>query len=102
MVQTINALDKYLVKHRTNKPEAVQRIQTGEVSVNSVVVLDESTQVHESNAILLNGDALTLRELDILMHKPAGTICSNIDEVYPSLFNYLLDKASEPALSQDG
>ena len=91
-------LDKYLCKStELTKLEAVQRIQNGEVSVNSVVVLDESTQVHESNAILLNGDALTLREFRyILMHKPAGTICSNIDEVYPSLFNYLeLDKASE-------
>ncbi|MEZ9157317.1 pseudouridine synthase [Vibrio lentus] len=91
-------LDKYLCKStELTKLEAVQRIQNGEVSVNSVVVLDESTQVHESNAILLNGDALTLREFRyILMHKPAGTICSNIDEVYPSLFNYLeMDKASE-------
>ena len=91
-------LDKYLCKStELTKLEAVQRIQNGEVSVNSVVVLDESTQVHESNAILLNGDALTLREFRyILMHKPAGTICSNIDEVYPSLFNYLeLEKASE-------
>lgn len=91
-------LDKYLCKStELTKLEAVQRIQNGEVSVNSVVVLDESTQVHESNAILLNGDVLTLRAFRyILMHKPAGTICSNIDEVYPSLFNYLeLDKASE-------
>ncbi|WP_411393235.1 pseudouridine synthase [Vibrio lentus] len=91
-------LDKYLCKStELTKLEAVQRIQNGEVSVNSVIVLDESTQVHESNAILLDGDALTLREFRyILMHKPAGTICSNIDEVYPSLFNYLeLEKASE-------
>jgi 16S rRNA pseudouridine516 synthase len=30
------------------------------------------------------------------MHKPANTICSNIDEDYPSLFNYLdIDKPSE-------
>jgi 16S rRNA pseudouridine516 synthase len=30
------------------------------------------------------------------MHKPAGTICSNIDEAYPSLYNYLeVDKVSE-------
>ncbi len=91
-------LDKYLCKStELTKLEAVQRIQNGEVTVNSVVVLDESTQVHESNTILLNGDALTLRAFRyILMHKPADTICSNIDEVYPSLFNYLeLDKASE-------
>ncbi|UPR48977.1 pseudouridine synthase [Vibrio cyclitrophicus] len=91
-------LDKYLCKStELTKLEAVQQIQNGKVSVNSVVVLDESTQVHESNAILFNGDALTLREFRyILMHKPAGTICSNIDEVYPSLFNYIeIEKASE-------
>ena len=91
-------LDKYLCKSTDlTKSQAIESIHYGEVSVNREVVLDESTQVHESNTILLNGDALTLRAFRyILMHKPAGTICSNIDEVYPSLFNYLeLDKASE-------
>ncbi|MDD1824609.1 pseudouridine synthase [Photobacterium sp. ZSDE20] len=91
-------LDKYLCKSTDlTKPEAIDRIHNGEVSVNGEVVLDESTQVHESNTILLNGDVLTLRAFRyILMHKPAGTICSNIDEVYPSLFNHLeVDRASE-------
>ena len=91
-------LDKYLCKSTDlTKLEAIERIHNGQVSVNGEVVLDESIQVHESNTILLNGDVLTLRAFRyILMHKPAGTICSNIDEVYPSLFNYLeVDKASE-------
>lgn len=91
-------LDKYLCKSTDlSKPEATGRIHNGEVSVNGEVVLNESIQVHESNTILLNGDVLTLRAFRyILMHKPAGTICSNIDEVYPSLFNHLeVDKASE-------
>ncbi|NVN83401.1 pseudouridine synthase [Vibrio sp. Scap16] len=91
-------LDKHLCKSTDlTKPEAIERIHNGEVSVNGEVELDESTQVHESNTILLNGDVLTLRAFRyILMHKPAGTVCSNIDEVYPSLFNYLeVDKASE-------
>ncbi|UPR56618.1 pseudouridine synthase [Vibrio sp. ED004] len=91
-------LDKYLCKSTDlTKPEAIERIHNGELSVNGEVVLDESTQVHESNTILLSGDVLTLRAFRyILMHKPAGTICSNIDEVYPSLFNYLeVDNASE-------
>ncbi|MCF7505092.1 pseudouridine synthase [Vibrio sp. L3-7] len=91
-------LDKYLCKStELTKLEAIERIQNGAVIVNSETVTDESTQVHESNDIQLNGTALELREFQyILMHKPAGTICSNIDEVYPSLFNYLdLDKASE-------
>ena len=83
-------LDKYLCKStELTKLEAIERIQNGAVIVNSETVTDESTQVHESNDIQLNGTALKLREFRyILMHKPAGTICSNIDEVYPSLFNY--------------
>ncbi|NOI91860.1 pseudouridine synthase [Vibrio splendidus] len=91
-------LDKYLCKStELTKPEAIERIHNGEVNVNNKTVTDESTQVHESNTILLNGTLLKLREFRyLLMHKPAGTICSNIDEVYPSLFNYIeVDKASE-------
>nr|WP_321163246.1 pseudouridine synthase [Vibrio coralliirubri] len=91
-------LDKYLCKSTDlTKPEAIERIHNGEVNVNSETVTDESTQVHESNTILFNGTPLKLREFRYLsMHKPAGTICSNIDEVYPSLFNYIeIDKASE-------
>ncbi|MCF7494852.1 pseudouridine synthase [Vibrio sp. L5-1] len=91
-------LDKYLCKSTDlTKPEAIEHIHNGEVNVNNKTVTDESTQVHESNTILLNGTLLKLREFRyLLMHKPAGTICSNIDEVYPSLFNYIeVDKASE-------
>ncbi|MEZ9698407.1 pseudouridine synthase [Vibrio sp. 10N.261.46.E12] len=91
-------LDKYLCKSTDlTKPEAIERIHDGKVNVNNETVTDESTQVHESNTILLNGTPLKLREFRyLLMHKPSGTICSNIDEVYPSLFNYIeIDKASE-------
>ncbi|MEZ8285458.1 16S rRNA pseudouridine(516) synthase [Vibrio splendidus] len=91
-------LDKYLCKSTDlTKPEAIEHIHNGEVNVNNKTVTDESTQVHESNTILLNGTLLKLREFRyLLMHKPAGTICSNIDEAYPSLFNYIeVDKASE-------
>nr|WP_321163127.1 pseudouridine synthase [Vibrio coralliirubri] len=91
-------LDKFLCKSTDlTKPEAIERIHNGEVTVNSETITDESTQVHESNTILLNDTPLKLREFRyLLMHKPAGTICSNIDEVYPSLFNYIeIDKASE-------
>ncbi len=91
-------LDKYLCKSTDlTKHEAVERIHNGVVMVNSETVRDESTQVHESNSILLNGDRLKLREFRyLLMHKPAGTICSNIDEFYPSLFNLIeIAKSSE-------
>ncbi|MEZ9395490.1 pseudouridine synthase [Vibrio splendidus] len=91
-------LDKYLCKSTDlTKPEAIEHIHNGEVNVNNKTVTDELTQVHESNTILLNGTPLKLREFRyLLMHKPAGTICSNIDEVYPSLFNYIeIEQASE-------
>ncbi|MEZ8018071.1 pseudouridine synthase [Vibrio splendidus] len=91
-------LDKYLCKSTDlTKPEAIECIHNGKVNVNSETVTDESTQVHESNTILLNGTLLKLRGFRyLLMHKPAGTICSNIDEAYPSLFNYIeIEKASE-------
>ena len=91
-------LDKYLCKSTDlTKSEAIERIRNSEVNVNSETVTDESTQVHESNTILLNSTPLHLREFRyLLMHKPAGTICSNIDEVYPSLFNYIeIGKVSE-------
>ncbi|MGO2235298.1 16S rRNA pseudouridine(516) synthase [Marinomonas sp. UCMA 3892] len=91
-------LDKFVCKStELTRKEAVQCIHSGEVCVNGEVVTSEAIQVHENNTVLLNGDRLKTRDYRyILMNKPAGTVCSNIDEVYPSVFNYLdVDKASE-------
>ncbi len=91
-------LDKFVCKStELTRKEAVQCIHSGEVCVNGEVVTSEAIQVHENNTVLLNGDRLKARDFRyILMNKPAGTVCSNIDEVYPSVFNYLdVDKASE-------
>ncbi|WP_432454224.1 pseudouridine synthase [Agarivorans sp. QJM3NY_29] len=84
-------LDKFICKSTNlTKIEASQRIHSGQVQVNGDIANNEATQVHENNIILLNGNPLKTRPFRyIMMHKPAGTICSNIDEVYPSLFNYL-------------
>lgn len=91
-------LDRFVCKStRLGKCEAIRRIHSGEVSVNGLVVTSESKQVHEDNAILLNGVTLQARDFRyIIMHKPFGTICSNIDEAYPSLFNYVdVENSSE-------
>jgi 16S rRNA pseudouridine516 synthase len=91
-------LDKFVCKStELTKVEAVQCIHAGEVRVNDVRIKDETAQVHANNTVMLNGARLTARDLRyILMHKAAGTICSNIDEVYPSLFSDLnVDKVSE-------
>ncbi|PWQ98396.1 pseudouridine synthase [Leucothrix arctica] len=91
-------LDKFICKStELSKAEAQLRISSGDVSVNGEITTNEAMQVHENNTILLNGTKLKARAFRyVLMHKPAGTICSNIDEVYPSLFNHLdIDNVSE-------
>jgi 16S rRNA pseudouridine516 synthase len=91
-------LDKFVCKStQLTKSEAIQQIHQGEISVNSEITMQEATQVHENNIVMFNGLRLKTRDFRyILMHKPAGTICSNVDEAYPSLFNYLdIDRVSE-------
>ncbi|MFT2099308.1 pseudouridine synthase [Marinomonas sp. 2405UD66-6] len=91
-------LDKFVCKSTSlTKPEALLRIHAGEVFVNGEVVTSEVAQVHEKNTILLDGQELKARPFRyILMNKPTDTICSNIDEAYPSLLNHLdLDNKSE-------
>jgi len=91
-------LDKFVCKStELTKDDAIRRINIGEVSVNDEITTNEATQVHENNTVSLSDVRLKRRDFRyILMHKPAGTICSNIDEAYPTLFNYLeIDKVSE-------
>jgi 16S rRNA pseudouridine516 synthase len=84
-------LDKFVCKSTNlSRAQAVECIRAGKVVVNAVAVLLESVQVHENNTITLNGQLLKPREFRYLMlHKPANTICSNVDEAYPSLFSAL-------------
>ena len=91
LVLFVMRLDKFVCKStELTKREAIQSIHGGEVRVNGCVLFDEASQVHENNNVTLNGQPLKARAFRyILMHKPAGTICSNIDEAYPSLFNYV-------------
>lgn len=91
-------LDRFVCKStELSRQEAVQCICSGAVLVNGVTATNESMQVHENNTVLLNGVRLTPRDFRyIVMNKPASTVCSNIDEVYPSLFHHLdVDKVSE-------
>ncbi len=91
-------LDRFVCKStELTKHHATQLINKGKAFVNGKAVTDEATQVHENNQIMLNGQLLKTRAFRyILIHKPVNTICSNVDEAYPSLFNYLaVDNISE-------
>lgn len=84
-------LDKFLCKstHLT-RADATAVIENGDVSVNGQVEMSVSTQVHENNIIILDGQRLVPRPSRYLMfNKPANTLCSNVDGDYPSVFNYL-------------
>ncbi|MEH6733486.1 MAG: pseudouridine synthase [Shewanella sp.] len=84
-------LDRFVCKStELLKYEVIQHIHNGAVLVNGVVVRDEAVQVHENNDISLNGQNLAARAFRyMLINKPANTLCSNVDGVYPSLFSLI-------------
>ncbi len=91
-------LDKFLCKStELSRTEARRVIHAGEVVVNGSAVTDEASQVHENNCITLAGQRLVARPSRyLMMHKPAGTLCSNVDGIYPSLFHRLdIDRAED-------
>ncbi len=84
-------LDRFICKStELAKDNAIALIHNGKILVNGEIVFNEATQVHENNEVELDGQRLTARDFRyILMHKPANTLSSNVDGVYPSLFKYL-------------
>jgi len=89
-------LDKFICKStELTRNEAKKLLKTGDVRVNGEVVKNPATQVHENNSITLDGQVLTARTSRyIMLHKPLDTICSNVDEGYPSVLHFVeVDKA---------
>lgn len=95
-------LDKFICKStELTKAQATQRIHDGDVIVNGEIITVESTQVHENNIITLNGQTLKPRPFRyILLHKPSGTICSNSDGDYPSIFSALANDSKIERVSE--
>jgi 16S rRNA pseudouridine516 synthase len=77
------------------RPEAITLVREGEVRVDGKVFKNEATQVHENNCVTIRERILTARPSRyIMLHKPLNTICSNVDEGYPSIFRYIdVDRA---------
>ena len=89
-------LDKFLCKSTDLvRTDATAMIHRGAVLVNGDVIINEATQVHENNTITLEGQLLTPRPSRyIMLHKPVNSICSNVDEGYPSIFHLIdIDRA---------
>ncbi len=89
-------LDKFICKStELTRNEAKKLLKTGNVQVNDEIAKNPSMQVHENNIIAIDGQELIARSSRYLMlHKVTETICSNVDEVYPSVLHFIdLDKA---------
>jgi len=89
-------LDKFICKStELTRTEAKKLLKTGDVKVNGEVVKDGAKQVHENNVITVDDRPLIARQSRyILFHKPVDTICSNVDEGYPSVLHFIdVDKA---------
>lgn len=89
-------LDKFICKStELTRTEAKKVLKSGEVRVNDEVAKNPAMQVHENNTITIDGQALTARgSRYYILHKVVDSICSNVDEVYPSVLNFIeVDKA---------
>lgn len=84
-------LDKFICKSTAlTRQQAVSCIESGAVTIDGEVILEARHQTHAHREVRLHGALLALRPFRYLMiHKPKGTVCSNIDEAYPSVFNYV-------------
>lgn len=91
-------LDKYICKSTAlNKAEASAVLQNRQVKVDDKVFSNGAVQVHDNNLVTLDNTPLTRRPFRyLLVHKPVNTLCSNVDENYPSVFNYVnVDRKTE-------
>ncbi|TYK64748.1 pseudouridine synthase [Colwellia echini] len=89
-------LDKFICKStELTRNEAKKMLKSGEVRVNGEVAKNAAMQVHENNTITIDGQELTARgSRYFILHKVVDSICSNVDEVYPSVLNFIeVDKA---------
>ncbi|MBU2925746.1 pseudouridine synthase [Colwellia sp. 1_MG-2023] len=89
-------LDKFICKStELTRNEAKKLLKSGEVRVNGEVAKNSAMQVHENNTITIDGQVLTARTSRYFMlHKMVDSICSNVDEIYPSVLNFIdVDKA---------
>jgi len=89
-------LDKFICKStELTRTEAKKMLKSGEVRVNGEVAKNAAMQVHENNTITIDGQQLTARgSRYYILHKVVDSICSNVDEVYPSVLNFIeVDKA---------
>ncbi len=82
-------IDKYICQStQLTRAEATACLQAGKVRLNGKRYTQGAVQVYGDHEVTLEGKVLILRPSRYMMvHKPKDTLCSNVDEVYPSIFH---------------
>ena len=91
-------LDKFLATcTELSRADAKKALQSGRVQVAGVVTKSASLKLAANAAVTLDGQLLTLSgPRYIMLHKPADTLCSTIDEHYVSVLSLLdIERRSE-------
>ncbi|MCG9720542.1 16S rRNA pseudouridine(516) synthase RsuA [Shewanella sp. Isolate7] len=84
-------LDKFISEstHLT-RSLAKKALHRGEVTVDGQVIKDGSFKLNDSQKVCLDGEPISLiGPRFIMLHKPVDTLCSTVDEAYPSVLNLL-------------
>jgi 16S rRNA pseudouridine516 synthase len=90
-------LDKFITEaSELSRSLAKKALHRGDVTCDGVIVKDSGFKVEPGTKVCLEGRELSLFGVRYLMlNKPVDTICSTIDEVYPSVLSLIdVEKAS--------
>ncbi|WNC67268.1 16S rRNA pseudouridine(516) synthase RsuA [Thalassotalea nanhaiensis] len=89
-------LDKYICRcTELSRSDAKKYLKRGAVKVADEVIKDPGFQVYEESVVTFNCNRLTFAAARyIMLYKPADCICSNVDELYPSVLHLVeVDRA---------
>ncbi|ABV88492.1 16S rRNA pseudouridine(516) synthase RsuA [Shewanella pealeana] len=84
-------LDKFICESTSHsRVSAKKALHRGDVTCNGEVVKNSGFKVTDEHEIRLEGEVLTIiGPRFIMLNKPVDTICSTIDEEYPSVISLL-------------
>lgn len=84
-------LDKFICESTSlTRSLAKKAMHRGDITCDGIVIKDAGFKVLEGMQICLDGEPISLvGERYLMLNKPVDTICSTIDEVYPSVLSLL-------------
>ena len=91
-------IDKYICKStELSRNEAKRLLRFRHVEVDGEVITASATKINPESIVKIKGNAISLIGTRyIMLHKPEEMICSNQDELYPSILNLIdIEKAFE-------